>query len=222
MDGRPAPEPTDLISPHHHDWTGLVADLGRCGAASLPALSEEARESLLAEAGAYPYADQPERVGNGDRLVRQQLASCEAFPSESSVFRLRDALQSLLTQGFATLDRCPIETPLAFNDLVLQRYPAGSLGITPHRDGLRYVNLICIVVLGGHGRVYVCRDRAGTDPVEIDASPGRAILLRAPGFRHVPRTSERESGRRPFHAVADISGTRYTLGLRQRATREPD
>ena len=184
--------------------------------ASVPVLREEARQRLLAEAERYPYTPEPEAVGSGDCLVRQQLGSFAAFPPESGFLQLRNGLQSLLDKGFATLDWSPFGTPLAFTDLVLQRYPTGSLGITPHRDGLHYANLVCIVVLGGCGRFFVCRDRAGNDPIELDATPGRVILLRAPGFRDSPATNSVEGSHRPFHYVTAITETRYTFGLRQK------
>ncbi len=103
------------------------------------------------------------------------------------------------------------ETPLSFNSMVLQRYEKGSLGITPHKDGLSYINLISIFVIGGRGRFYLCSDRSGAGAIEIDASPGNVILMRAPGLMG---TGSKE---RPFHYVTDIEETRYTFGLRQKA-----
>ncbi|HEX2173320.1 MAG TPA: hypothetical protein VHL09_12855 [Dehalococcoidia bacterium] len=215
MDQGPLGALRDLTPPASLDWPRLIQDIRGLGAASAPVLREETRQRLLAEAARYPFLADPETVGSGDRLVRQQMGSFASFPPDSGFLRLRDTLQSLLDDGFATLDRYPFGTPLAFTDLVLQRYPAGSLGITPHRDGLRYANLICIVVLGGSGRFFVCRDRAGNDPLEIDATPGRVILLRAPGLLNSPGVPPVEGDCRPFHYVTSITETRYTFGLRQ-------
>jgi hypothetical protein len=92
--------------------------------------------------------------------------------------------------------------------MALQKYDQGSLGITPHRDRVIYVNLILIIVLGGRGRFCVCADRSGRESREINARPGNAVFLRAPGFTAAPE--------RPFHYVTDIEETRYVLGLRQR------
>ena len=100
--------------------------------------------------------------------------------------------------------------PLQLNRLVLQKYNAGSLGITPHHDAKRYVNLICVVVLAGHGRFFVCEDRTGRGAREVEAAPGMAIFMRGPGFH-----SSRD---RPFHYVSEIRETRYTFGLRQQRT----
>jgi hypothetical protein len=98
-------------------------------------------------------------------------------------------------------------SPLHFNSLSLQKYAQGSIGITPHRDGLRYINLICIFVIAGQGRFFVCADRSGQEAVEIEATPGNVILMRAPGFLG--------EDLRPFHFVSEISATRYSFGLRQ-------
>jgi hypothetical protein len=109
----------------------------------------------------------------------------------------------------AQLEAYPLETSLSFNSMVLQRYEEGSLGITPHRDGLSYVNLVCVFIIGGRGRFYVCSDRSGRDAKEIDASPGNVIFMRAPGL------FEAEDNR-PFHYVSQIEEPRYTFGLRQK------
>jgi hypothetical protein len=93
--------------------------------------------------------------------------------------------------------------------MVLQRYEENSIGITPHKDGLRFVNLVCVFVIGGQGRFYVCSDRFRRDAREIDASPGNVILMRAPGLF----SSENN---RPFHYVTDIRERRYTFGPRQK------
>jgi hypothetical protein len=100
------------------------------------------------------------------------------------------------------------ETKLAFNSLVLQKYNKNSIGITPHRDHLKYINLICIFIIKGKGRFFVCSDREGHNAIEINSEPGNLIILRAPGFLGTKL--------RPFHYVTDINETRYTFGLRQK------
>ena len=91
--------------------------------------------------------------------------------------------------------------------MMIQRYRRGSFGITPHRDGLRYVNLVSLFTLCGQARFGLCADRAGHGSREIDASPGTVILMRAPGFLGTHQ--------RPFHYVADVCEERYSFGLRQ-------
>jgi hypothetical protein len=189
------------------DLTFLFEKVARVGAASLPLLGEDSRLRLLAEAGSYAYTPEEEYVGSGDKLVRQQMGSFEGFQPGSAYLELRDAFQAWLEARLQNLLHYPFSTPLSFNALSLQKYEQGSIGITPHRDGLRYINLISLFVIGGHGRFFVCADRSGREAVEIDAAPGNLILMRAPGFLG--------EDRRPFHYVSEISLKRYSFGLRQ-------
>ena len=105
----------------------------------------------------------------------------------------------------------PFATRLNFNALVLQKYDQGSLGITPHRDQLSYINLVCVFMIAGQGRFCICADRSGNNAQAIDATPGRVILMRALGLLGATT--------RPFHYVTDIQAPRYTFGLRQQRDR---
>jgi len=177
------------------------------GAVSVPLLEEGFRLKLLEEAERSHYQPEEEVVGSGENIVRQQMASCEVFPRESLYLQLQQSFQGWLGRHLAALPEYPFATPLFFDSASLQRYEPGSIGITPHRDRWRYINLVCIFIIAGSGRFYVCADRSGRDSVEIEANPGNAILMRAPGFLG--------SDFRPFHYVADIKDRRYSFGLRQ-------
>jgi hypothetical protein len=189
------------------DFEKIAEDLSDSGATSFKILAEDFRMSLLKEALRYPYRPEAEIVGSGDRIVRQQLGSFEDFPDNSQFILLKNSFQALLDECVAHPGIRPFQTRLNFNSMVLQKYARGSLGITPHRDHLRYINLVSIFVIGGRGQFYLCADRSGKDAKEIDASPGKVILLRAPGFLG--------SRDRRFHYITDIQETRYTFGLRQ-------
>jgi len=189
---------------------GLTAHLetvALVGAASLPLLGEAFRLRLLAEAESYTYTPEEEYVGSGDKLVRQQMDSFDSFSPGSGYLELRDVYQAWLEERLQSLPQSPFSTPLRFDALSLQKYEQGSIGITPHRDGLRYINLISLFIIGGKGRFFVCADRSGREAVEIDAAPGNLILMRAPGFLG--------GNLRPFHFVSEISRRRYSFGLRQ-------
>ena len=195
--------------PRNLDIASILKDLTSLGATSAKVLDEDFRVSLLKEAEDHDYEPEDEIVGSSNRVVRQQVSSFDGFLEDSGYVLLKNSFQDLLEQSLAQLGTHPFETALSFNSMVLQRYEEGSLGITPHKDRLSYRNLVCVFVIDGKGRFYVCSDRSGRDSIEIDASPGNVILMRAPGFLG----SEDE---RPFHYVTDIRGPRYTFGLRQK------
>lgn len=197
-----------LVALERFDIDEIFRRLALVGATSVPFLKENLRTSLLQEAVGYAYKREEEIVGSGDRTVRQQVGSFEDFSDSSEFVRVRADFEGLVSNALATLTSYPFATPFRIDSMILNKYEAGSVGITPHRDLARYINLIGIVVIGGSGRFQVCRDRSGRDATEIPAVPGHAILMRAPGF---PGAADR-----PFHCVSDIRQSRYTLVLRQR------
>lgn len=185
----------------------LIARLGSEDAGAMPLLTEAACASLLNEAESLPYRIGRREMGSGDRIVRQDFEICMDVPAVSPLWRLAAGVEGLLNAALARMSPSPLAAPLRLNDLVAQRYWPGSFGITAHRDHVRYVGLVALVVLCGTGRFCVCRDRAGAKTREIPAKPGDVLLMRAPGFE----------GRRdrPFHFLTDITSLRYSIGLRQ-------
>lgn len=184
----------------------LIARLGREDAVSLPLLTEAWRRRLLDEAQTLSFEAAAPIVGEGERIVRQEFTYCTGFPRESAFRETAGALERLVNLALARLNPPPLAPFFPFNDLILQRYPPGSIGITPHRDHLRYVGLIAILILSGQARFAICSDRSGWLAREIAAAPGDLLLMRAPGFE----------GRRdrPFHFVADVAALRYSFGVR--------
>lgn len=174
----------------------ILIELSSVCATSVKILNESFRELLIEEAECYSYKPEEEVVGTEDKIVRQQVSSFEGFPDGSKYTLLKRSFQSLLDEFLTLVEPYLFETKLDFNLPVLQKYKRGSIGITPHRDGLSYINLVCLFNIEGRGRFFICSDRSGRDSVEIDASPGNVILMRAPGF--LP------SKERPFHYVNDI------------------
>lgn len=166
------------------------------------------RFKLQREAERFSYAPEIKVVGESDRIVRTEYSSFETFPDTALHARLASAFQALMDASLAELADYPFSIPLQFNSRVLQRYELGQLGITPHRDSLRAINLVCIFNISGHAEFCLCRDRNGTDPIQIDTTPGTVIFMKAPGFLG--------SQERPFHYVTHIRSTRYSFGLRQK------
>jgi hypothetical protein len=193
----------------------LIADVIRAlaavGAATVPdILGDEVRRRLLEEARAFPFVAAPAVVKPYG--VRQRYAAVTSFPPGSGFRALREAFQALLEDRLALLPAYPFATPLRFNGSALHRYPSGRLGISPHRDSARSVNLIAVFVLEGKGRFFICRDREGRDALDLPNAPGDLILLRAPGFM--------AADVRPFHGVAEIAEQRTTFALRQQQDRD--
>lgn len=198
----------DCVLHDDFDIRFVASELSIVGGVSVPILSDETRELLLNEALSYPYERRESIVGPA--RVRQDLFGVDALPLGSPFFLLRDRFQSVFA---AKLAEHPdgerlFRTPLNFDELSLQRYEAGSFGISPHRDGRSRINLVCVFTLTGVARFCLCDDRSGKNPIALNAAPGTVILLRAPGFRG--------SEHRPFHFVTDVRELRMTFGLRQR------
>lgn len=195
------------------DAAKVVAQLKEKNGCSFPVLSESYRQALLEEAEMYDsseegYAKQDEIVGPAK--VREQLWVVKKLFSGSLFHRLRDEFQGVFR---TQLRDAPFNTPLNLNELVLQRYDAGSMGITPHRDFIQNVNLIAIFVLAGKARFALCDDRKGTNLVDLDTTPGNVILMRAPGFLG--------SDFRPFHTIFDVQERRVVCAIRELKEKAP-
>ena len=191
------------------------------------ALDRVAREDaavlrLLAPADCRPFiesgADLSFRsaepvIGEGECAVYQDFDICLSISRPHPLWHLTQAVERLVADALAIMDAPPLEA-LPLNDLVLQRYPPGARGITPHRDHVRYVGLVVIVQLSGDGRFGLCADRSGANARVLEAGPGDGILMRAPGFGG--------AGHRPFHFLDGITVERYSLGMRCDKTREDE
>ena len=151
-------------------------------------------------------------IGEGERAVYQDFDICLSIPQPHRLWQLTRAVERLIAVALGTMAEPPLDA-LPLNDLVLQRYPPGARGITPHRDHVRYVGLVAIVQMSGDGRFGLCADRSGAGARVLEAGPGDGILMRAPGF----------AGRkdRPFHFLDGITAERYSLGIRSDKTTEP-
>jgi hypothetical protein len=183
-----------------------LARLAAEDAVSLPLLGPEACAPLVAAAEALSYRQARPVVGEGERQVLQDFEICMNPEPMTPFHDLAKALEDLVARGLARLDPPPLPAPPPLNDLVVQCYPVGSRGITPHRDHLRYRDLVALVNLAGRARFFICADRSGRDAREIPLPPGSVLLMRAPGF----------AGRsdRPFHMLSEVTETRISLGLR--------
>jgi len=178
-------------------------------AVSLKILCGSILDDLCAAAGELDFRRAEYEAGKPKARVYQEFDYCGVVPAGHPVDELGAWFASRLRGALGRMSEPPIAADFTVNDTVCQRYRRGDLGITPHRDHIAYTQLITLVVLGGRGRYFVCADRQGHGRREINAEPGRAILMPGPGY----------AGRsdRPFHLVGDIESLRYSVGLRHDA-----
>jgi len=175
-------------------------------AASIDLLSAEGCADLVAASAELCYREARPVIGEGEREVRQDFEICMPVPDGSLFHDCRNALERLLGQALGVMPAPPLFVPPRLNDLVVQRYPAGSRGITAHRDHLCYRDLVAIVTLAGRARFFVSTDRSGENAREVPIPPGSLLLMRAPGFAG--------HDDRPFHFLNDVKEERICLGLR--------
>ena len=175
-------------------------------AVSMPLLAAEALPPLLAAAEGLSYRTGRREISSGEKAVRQDFDICMAPPKQNPLWDLAAELEEHLARALAGLRPPLLAGRLGLNDLVVQRYHAGSFGITAHRDHVRYTGLVALVQLSGDGRFFVSDTRSGPGAREIAWRSGDLLLMRAPGF----------AGRkdRPFHFLSDIATERYSVGLR--------
>ena len=205
--------PADRFVDPGMEVAAILDRLEREDAIAVPALTDAYRSWLLEEARIAPFREARPVVGRGERLVRQRMGVHNDFGLDSRFHDLTGHYQAVWDSWLAFLAVHPFESPLVFNDLMLQVYEPGETGITPHMDRTAYRNLICLFVLEGRGRFGVCEDRSGRGARIIVHEPGDVVLTRAPGFRGFER--------RPFHFLDRITERRYVFGLRHERAAEP-
>lgn len=188
-----------------------IYSLQHLGAVAIPVLEPAELATLVAEAAALEFRKREEVT---DTNVTQDFAGVERFAPDSVWMSLAANTARLLNRALCRWQ--VLGTPLAFSDLSLQRYPVSQPGqayaISPHLDHKCCVTLVAVYVLRGSAPFCICKDRAGSDPVEVKALPGDLILMRGVGFE----------GRswRPFHFVGPVTEERLTFGLRHTADRK--
>lgn len=183
-----------------------LARLAGEDAASLDLLSRKGCAVLLEASAALAYRKARPVIGEGERRVYQDFEICMPVPEGSPFHDCRDAVERLIARALLEMPAPPLAKAPRLNDLVVQRYPPGSRGITAHRDHLCYRGLVAILTLAGRARFFVSTERSGEGAREVPIPPGSLLLMRAPGF----------TGRddRPFHFLSDVTEERVCLGLR--------
>ena len=183
-----------------------IARLPEEDAVSLPLLGPGALGELQREAAELAYRPATPVIGQGDKRVWQDCEVSVAVPWDGPLAACAAALQRAFEAALALLDPNPLPETFRINDLIAQRYPKGSGGITPHRDHVAYRGLISVITLSGNCRFAVCDDRGGAAARTVPAPPGWLVLMRGPGLYH-----RRD---RPFHFVDRFTEPRVSVGLR--------
>jgi hypothetical protein len=190
--------------PHAVEFVDLgeaLEQVRHAGAAFLPAaVSEACCERLRREVSGVAF----ERAHGsyGARGVRQEsdvfvTADFGAYPE---LRRLRDDLEAWVHAAGMSRWRP--------DEVSVQRYDPGAVGITPHLDHRRYRVLVALVTVEGEAAFTLCRNREGDAIDTWNVGPGSLVLLRGPGFDGL------DDGR-PLHTVAAPDrGTRTSIGVR--------
>lgn len=176
------------------------------GAGFFPWLDEARTAAYAASCDSLTYRQARPLVGRAGREVTQDFELTMEIAPDHPLRGLAAALTELTLAALARLEPDPLPQGLVYNDLIVQRYPAGSSGISPHRDHVRYVGLVALLTFSGDAVFHLCEDRAGKNPRRYGMAPGGITLMRAPGFAG--------SDHRPFHTVTGIRLPRLSLGLR--------
>ncbi len=87
-------------------------------------------------------------------------------------------------------------------------YPAGSVGIGPHRDNTFSVNFIAIFVISGCNAFFTAREKDTKNEMAYAVASGDCILMRGP-------RSVKEKHLRPIHYVKQIESDRYIVTFRE-------
>ncbi len=180
---------------------GLARDLGpvlhrtvQDGAAHEPGVvPDELRRAVLDEVGAESFTDLA--AVEGPYGVRQdgehRVFTGEEIGVRPAVYALHRAVVAAVQAHGDEIAGLSDWRP---DEVAVQRYAAGSGGISTHRDGRRHRYLVAILTLEGSARLRQCSDREGTTVRTWEAAAGSLVLLRGPGLAGM------EDGR-PLHAV---------------------
>ena len=190
------------------DSRQLISALGRLPAVqslTVPCLDEHERQTLVSLVDSLTYQSASPVMGGATTPVYQDFELCYDIPPDHQLWELARYLEKRIA---TTIKKAGLQghDALQFNDLIVQNYPPGCQGITPHRDHVRYRIVVAIFLLTGDGNFCTCDDRKGVGAKTIPAVPGDLLLMTAPGL------VEEKPG--PLHFVNDVTRRRRTIGLR--------
>ena len=188
---------------------GKLAQVPAKSAVAINCISTEACVALSDLAAQLPYREARPVTGSSRTPVYQDFELDYEVPREHPFWRIAEALQSvfdpllddLLREGLRDND-----PGFSLNDLIVQRYPPGCAGISPHRDHIEYRMVILILLLSGDGDFRIHPERSEGEGAIIDFEPGQLLMMGAPGIS--------ADFVRPFHSVRNVTTVRRTIGMR--------
>jgi hypothetical protein len=199
-------KPGDFLTATATDMAACLEEVRHNDAAAVRVLNHDGREWLREAAEGLAFRAARSSVGSGEKTVTQDFEICPQPPSDSAWYTGATLMTDLVNAGLRRMASPPCPD-VTFNEAVVQRYAPCACGISAHRDHVRYINLVGILVIEGEGDFFVCGDRQGHDARRIPAPPGSFLLMRAPGFD--------VSRYRPFHMLGEVRRERLIVGYRQ-------
>jgi hypothetical protein len=194
------------------DLRPALADVRNHGAAYVEhSLTDPFLDELHAQANAVPLEPLPAHEGRArqEGEIHVIHGATDDYPA---IRRLGDDLVDLVHAHGAEIPGCADWQP---NEISIQRYRPGALGITPHLDLKRYHYLVAIVTADGAAPFTICKNRNGDPLATWPATAGSLVLLRAPGL-------DGTDDGRPLHAVTGPrTGHRISISFRMDTSTTP-
>jgi len=178
----------------------------KCRYISFPFLSDSTIVSLTNQVSKFRFRKAKPLVGHS---VTQDFDICFPATRIGKIDQLATSIENLFSQTLKLMYNPPIKCP-KFNDISIQRYKPGSLGISPHKDHKKYISVIIIITLSGRSDLCICEDRQGLNPLVLSDTPGNIVVLPASEFITLNNNCIR-----PIHFVNNIANGRLSIGLRQ-------
>ena len=185
-----------------------LAELPAGSAVAIDCISTDTCAALSDLADQLQYREARPITGSSRTPVYQDFELDYEVPREHPFWRIAEALQNVfgpLLDSFLPEARSDSDANFGLNDLIVQRYPPGCSGISPHRDHIEYRVIILILLLSGDGDFRVHPERSETEGSVIDFQPGQLLMMGAPGIA--------PGFVRPFHSVRGVTAVRRTIGM---------
>tara|TARA_Y100000766_G_scaffold177213_1_gene152157 strand:- start:482 stop:1105 length:624 start_codon:yes stop_codon:yes gene_type:complete len=184
-----------------------LAKIQREGAVALDCLSRDECEFYQELIDKMSFRQAKPITGSSVYPVHQDFELNYSIPEGHLLWALVKKISSLIKTYLKT-QRHDAEKINSFeiNDLIVQRYPAGCKGISPHRDHIKYRLLVLILLISGDGDFKIHADRSGEKSKDVIFKPGQILIMGGPGICN--------GFNRPYHSVSNISINRRTIGMR--------